>query len=313
MIEEDTVFILGAGASCPYGFPDGDQLAQKICSNLIGDIEQLYQQNDFVEMDYKQAIEHSQVFINKFSKADMSIDLFLSLNNEFMDMGKSAIIFRILEAEKNSKFRNDMVKKEHDWYSRIKNKLIEGITKKDDYYRISENKVTFITFNYDRSFEYFLHESFLNSFHKIPEDKINEKLRKINIIHLFGQIGGLKWQNMDLTNEYRTNPYTVDLAKLSQNIDIIYEKEHSPLLKEAREQISKAVNIFFLGFGYAPENVKLLEIPKILNNNQIIYGTGYQLYIEEIEKYERILNPYSMAGRMYIEPCDCVELLRKYL
>jgi hypothetical protein len=313
MIGQDTVFILGAGASCPYGFPDGAQLAQKICSNLIGDIEQLYQQNDFVEMDYKKAIEHSQVFINKFSKADMSIDLFLSLNNEFMDMGKPAIIFRILEAEKNSKFRQDMVQKEHDWYEIIKQKLIEGITQKEDYSRISENKVTFITFNYDRSFECFLQESFLNSFHKIPEEKINEQLRKINIIHLFGQIGGLKWQNMDLTNEYRSNPYTVNLKELSKKIDIIYEKEDSPLLQKARDIISKAQKIFFLGFGFLNENLKLLKIPEILNNNQFIYGTGYNLYPEEIEKYENILNPLHMSYRFNMQNCDCRALLRKYL
>ena len=30
MIEEDTVFILGAGASCPYGFPDGKKLRSEI-------------------------------------------------------------------------------------------------------------------------------------------------------------------------------------------------------------------------------------------------------------------------------------------
>ena len=31
MITEKPVFILGAGASCPYGFPSGAQLRENIC------------------------------------------------------------------------------------------------------------------------------------------------------------------------------------------------------------------------------------------------------------------------------------------
>ena len=34
MIKEETVFILGAGASCPYGYPDGKELREQICSNF---------------------------------------------------------------------------------------------------------------------------------------------------------------------------------------------------------------------------------------------------------------------------------------
>lgn len=313
MIDKDTVFILGAGASCPYGFPDGEALVGKICGNLVSDINSYYPNRKLDDMDKKTAVDHAKEFIKKFSKADMSIDLFLSINNKFMDIGKSAIIFRILEAEKNSKFRTDMVKKEHDWYSIIKKKLIDGITKKEDYNLISENKVTFITFNYDRSFEYFLQDSFLHSFHKIPEDKINEQLKKIKIYHLFGQIGGLEWQDMDLIYKYGTNPYRVDVTKLAKKIDIIYEKEDSPLLQEARDKISKAQKIFFLGFGFLNENLKLLKIPEILNHNQVVFGTGYNFYPEEIDKYEIILSKSYSKCRLEIQKCDCRALLKKFL
>ena len=37
MIMEKTVFILGAGASCPYGYPDGKKLRTEIIQNFVAD------------------------------------------------------------------------------------------------------------------------------------------------------------------------------------------------------------------------------------------------------------------------------------
>ena len=189
-----------------------------------------------------------------------------------------------------------------------------------------------ITFNYDRSLEYFLHKSYFNSFLEIDDDKKDEQIKKLKVIHIFGKVSGLKWQDDDIKYIYRINPFSVDVEKIAKDMKIIYEEtdekiletkdlenKGNPKIKEAKDLIKKAKRIFLLGFGYAPENLKLLDIPNILNKKQKIYGTGYGLYPEEIKKRIKSINPparpteISGNRNIHIEDCDCLELLRKYL
>ena len=44
MIKIPTVFIVGAGASKPYGFPIGRELVTLICNNLINDQSRYFKQ-----------------------------------------------------------------------------------------------------------------------------------------------------------------------------------------------------------------------------------------------------------------------------
>jgi len=41
---------------------------------------------------------------------------------------------------------------------------IAGLKQPQDFEKFKENKVAFITFNYERSLEYFLYTSFINTF-----------------------------------------------------------------------------------------------------------------------------------------------------
>lgn len=320
MITEDTVFILGAGASCPYGFPDGKELRREICEYLVNDIDAYFDRYDDVRSRMDRRTFQAKDFITKFKKSNTkSIDLFLSRNPKLMELGKWAIILRILDAERKSKFGLETIDENQDWYSYLYDKLTNEFIVKEDYYHLEDNKVSFITFNYDRSLEYFLWESYFNSFHEIGSKEKYEQIKKLNIIHLFGQISGLEWQDSDTKLEYRIDPYSVVIEKISKNLHILYEETENPKLEEAKKLIENTKRIFFLGFGFAPENINILQIPKILNRNQKIYGTGYGLYPEEIEKRKKSITPEvpdiaSFQNRnIHIEKCDCLELLRKYL
>ena len=100
MILEDTIIILGAGASFPYGYPTGNDLISKICIEFRESYITLMDRirgSDYARRE--QIIEGSNKFIDLFRKSNLSIDHFLSINNELGWIGKAAIAFIILTAE----------------------------------------------------------------------------------------------------------------------------------------------------------------------------------------------------------------------
>ncbi len=318
MIESKTVFILGAGASCPYGYPSGIELRSNIISSFWSQYEHYINKQPKLQPSLDDILNKAREFMDIFEKSTTeSIDLFLARNHEFEILGKTAIIIMIIAKEKDCAFRERMAtdKRKQDWYSYIFRRLTDELVEKSDYCRFCENNVSFITFNYDRSLEHFLYESLVNSFYKIPTKKIKEQLIKLKIIHVFGQVAGLEWQDLPDKIEYRKNVNQIDIQGLVKNIRTIYEEEENPELEEARELIREAQHIFFLGFGYAKENLDLLKLPQILKRGVKVYGTAYGLTPNEILKIKNNFRPILDTDLKYIhiEEMDSLMLLRQFL
>jgi len=350
MIAEKTVFILGAGASCPYGFPSGARLRKLICHNA-GFIERHLEYRKVNQCEDKQKAD-IQNFIKIFDRSHIrSIDMFMANNPKLAPVGKYIIAFEILTAEQHTQFgekadqareiysqplevtpsRNFLRRGTYqgeDWYSYLYNQFIEGLAGKNTIPDFSDNKVTFITFNYDRSLEYFLYESFCNSFTEISEDKIAQSLMQLKILHVYGQVASLKWQNPNNYIDYSSQLNEPLLQRAANNIKTIYEENQNPELNEAKKLISEAKRIFFLGFSYAPENMEILGLPKIIPTETKVYGTGFGLEGNEISKFRKkiissIYAKFPENGRIGLLPIiemqvklenmDCLKLLRNYL
>jgi hypothetical protein len=113
-------------------------------------------------------------------------------------------------------------------------------------------------------------------------------MQTIPIIHVYGQIGYLPWQEK---NHFRTyEPIKQDemtlltIKESSEGIKIIHEEhaEDDPAFKQARGLLGKADKIIFLGFGYHDQNLKRLGIENISKNNSShvlvsIIGSAYHL------------------------------------
>lgn len=309
MINDDILFILGAGASKPYGYPTGEELRVDICKNFANRIFNYYRPKisfDNAESIRDESLKFTKIFSNS---STLSIDLFLARNSIYSDIGKKAICFSILEAEKNSKFRENMKEKNQDWYSYLFKIMTNNLSSPDSYQSFGENKVAFITFNYDRSLEYFFYESLSNSFSLAPHDVIVKELEKIRIYHVYGIIDKLTWQGG--STPYR-GPYKNDyINKLKDNIKIIYEKNNSNIT-ELKTEIIRAKIIFSLGFAYAPENLNLLDIPRFFTDEKQVYGTAFCFTKNEILKIKDKLSRHNRI-KAIIEDLDCINLLRNYL
>lgn len=349
MINDKTVFILGAGSNHVYGFPTGSELREYIITEFLSDLENIWDIyknpphpkdhqyfifNTHPQINDKRKNEYLKIapeFINKFKdSSNPSIDLFLSRNTRFEDIGKTAIIIKILRDERGSKFDEDLdaTSRIIDWYKHIFIKMSETLIETDSFTDFKKNNLTFITFNYDRSIEYFIHKSLYNSFDEIIDHKMEiytdneyspENLMPFKFLHVYGKISELYWQSGGEL-DYSPNG-EIKIDKYSQNIKIIYEeRKNEQEIKTIKDEISSAKKIYFLGFGFAPENLKILEIPHVLKPGQKIYGTALNWKKREIEELEKIFIKnedfykalHETKSELIIKNTNCLDLLRDY-
>ena len=319
MITDDTLFILGAGASLPYGYPTGKDLRRIICKEFPQDYSTLLNRKASPDPDYfgDEVIYIAQNFADYFFKSSTpSIDLFLARNHNFSDIGRTAIALSIWKSERNSCFRED-VDQSQDWYSYLYHRITETLTEPDNHKLIEQNKISFITFNYDRSLEFFLYESILNSFTSITRTQPPKAdFLPFSFQHVYGQLAPLPWQGSS-SLDYAAKLNGFELNQIYENIRVIYDRTDDNLTK-IKEQISKANRVFFLGFGFAKENLEALGIPDLLTGEQKIFGTAYGMTEKEIQSIRMKLNRNfktkdSRLSNPVIKNMNCYDLLREYL
>jgi hypothetical protein len=267
MITKPTVLILGAGASINYGFPSGLQLKAEICKeiklrNEIFDDLVLSTDEDHVEDFYN----------NVLLSSEFSIDAFLEHNQKYFEIGRRAITNVLIRKEKHVELFEkwidkwlDPENKDKHWYQLLFSKLNAPF---DDF---SKNDLKIITFNYDRSLEYFLWESMKAKYSEQDEESILEKLLGIPILHVYGKLGSLPVYDSDSScvpyDLFRSVQATEErwwrkyIFEASQKIFTVHQaKEMSDVIAKAQTFLKHANRIYFLGFGYDKINMERLFI-----------------------------------------------------
>lgn len=317
MISDNTVLILGAGASKPYGYPTALELRKEIIYDLLPMLKKYANENKKVtDFDSHPFVLKIKNLIEVFNKSSTSsIDLFLSRNKDFYDFGKQIITLLLANHEIESKFREEIENRANDWYFNFYDVLTKDIINPDEIKIFANNNVSVITFNYDRSFEHFIYESLINSF-KSKIDEIQELMQNFKIIHVYGKLAPLPWENIDGSVEYGSTYLRDYYAEYSKNLQIIYDERKSKT-EEIVELISNAQKIFFLGFGFAEENLAAIGLDRsIFKKEQRIYGTAQGLTEQEIVKNSYRLrknNNHMIIEKFHLEDCDSLMLLRNYL
>lgn len=263
MIIESTVLVLGAGASMPYNFPSGLELKRNILKNLKGKDSEFYRSLSKVD---------SESIIDEFHhdlsySMQPSVDAFLEHRTKFLEVGKHAIALYIIRLEQMEiLFNTD--REELSWYKYLFNKLNAPFEK------FGENKLSIITFNYDRSIEHFLFTALKNTSGKSDEECARE-LSKIPIIHVHGKLGALPWQD-NSPKSYNPN-FTLDELKMASDQIIVIPEEVNThkSFNLANGLMFSAAKIFFLGFGYHDANLERLKIKEF--KNTVLWGTSFGL------------------------------------
>jgi hypothetical protein len=247
MINKPTTLILGAGASVPFGFPTGYALLQKALSwantKIGGTNPQILKWLGIekAKLDlFREALSMS---------GKKSVDSFLEHRPEFLDIGKAVIALELIGCERGHElFKRDGT----SWYEYLFNELSTDF---DDF---DKNKLSILTFNYDRSLEYYLLTSLHHSYGR-PIAECAAKLKSIPIIHLHGDLGELPDLGSSQIRPYNDSITPESLKIATSRIKIIHEGiANEPQFSEAQKILSGSQHICFLGFGYHHLNINRL-------------------------------------------------------
>jgi len=291
------VFVLGAGASMPYGFPSGAQLRTAICQ-AAGEGDWLLEY-----LQRKVGIEPNEVkdFAKVFLRSGVaSIDSFLAKRPEFIDIGRFAIAAHLAAKENLSTLESEGI--EDNWYRTLWNVLIDGA---DSVAALRQNRVKFVTFNYDRSLECYLHHAAKNTFGRSDEETLNA-WSQLTILHAYGKLGEFHFASGDGRRQYIPDVNAVGLQTAAAGIQLIPEHRRSTF-EDARELFAKAEKICFLGFGFDPLNVERLGLESVLSWKKgrgepipEIYASTFQKTQAEKVKIHTALCP-SVAWKTFDE------------
>ena len=145
----------------------------------------------------------------------IAISRFENSNADFMtewkDTDSSHRYFKELEYIPHGRtdtFRHGHLELIRGWYNYLWKKIYEG--------DINNNlsKLTFITFDYDRSLEHFLYTRLINLLNLKDDNAFKLFNESVMIHHVYGQLGFFKWQKGgDVFNDYKT----LDFRLLEKN------------------------------------------------------------------------------------------------
>jgi hypothetical protein len=284
MITKPTLFILGAGASIPYGFPSGWDLRQGICeASQAVDADIVTKLNTILGIPTDALMLFSMRF--KLSRLN-SIDSFLSKHPEFSDIGKAFIAALLIPKEND--FHFDQVTNDDDWYYALWNALVSNVSTIEE---LANNNIQIITFNYDRSLERFLHIAIKHTF-RVTDQAALDALNYLNIHHVYGSLGsyglaedrelGVRLYNGKLSES------TLNIARSSLKV-IPEARSDEEIFMKAKDAFMWANHVCFLGFGFDPLNVERLGFKELAMTNALedlpskIITSGFGKTYGEIE------------------------------
>lgn len=316
MIENKVVLILGAGASMPYGFSSGAELKNKV-QDLGGN--SAFQDSFFPGKFDKKLFESFRIELAQ--SPFMSIDAFLEARHaDYLQIGKHTIAYLLMSHESPDIFLPRCIDAKEDWYRYLFNLMLsDGL----DSFR--QNNLSIITFNYDRSFEFYLIRGLMANY-KLPFGEAKTLLESIPIVHVYGKLGELSDDDSEKDSrafEPICTPKLVERGaggiKIISEISTDHQSPDMQGFSIARGLFMDADHLVFLGFGFHPANVTRLTIGAILSDEDkdriLISGTTMGLTDSEFDVRVQPLFILENIGIAKLEKhdSDCLNFIRNNL
>ncbi len=300
MIERETVFVLGAGASKPYGLPVGSDLRKDIIKGLEPNGE--LRKEVFLVLDGLQSDDLTDFASRLLATKTPSIDSFIRKNSRHDLIARISIAARLLHDEDGR-----VVDNAGDWYE----DLWHFMEKAESF---EQNKLRVLTFNYDRSFEVY----FTRRLAQLDPDWENPDFEAVKSVvhplHIHGSLG----EDVEfggIIQENRMSPMLIQEASRGSKI-LATDRTSRPAYHEAQTVLARAEVICFLGFAYHRDNMYRL-MPEKLQKDVQIFGTTFKMVARDIRypkgQLERLAREAGGSAKVELLPVDCRELLAEHV
>jgi hypothetical protein len=300
-----SLFLLGAGASCPYGYPSGEELT----SNIYNECLLLPKGRTYLAL--KQLFHETEIL--KFAhdlraSNQVSIDAFLKERKaDYEQIGKIAIAINILDRERDL---DSHYPRNGNWVKYLISRVIGNDLKK-----FEKAKFNFITFNYDRSLEFLMYQS-IKSLFNLDSVKTKKTMTNYQFHHFYGSLGQLpelEDTNLDtsvIPFGYSRPNHLDHLHHITKNLRVMHDERNERLDENLTDYFYHSEKIFILGFGFDELNIKRLNI-KWSRIRGKIYCTSYNLRESEKSRILQMLN--IGVDKIHFLEGDCENLVREKL
>lgn len=307
MIRHKTVFIIGAGGSCAYGFPSGQQLL----------IDAKVSRTKDIQKETRNYYPDSRVDAFRAALADSqsdSIDSLLEYRDDCEHLGRLYIASKILRAEHASSL---VTNKPLGWLGYLFQRMDDGCTSIADF---EQNPITFVTYNYDRLIEAKISGGLRARYltrEQNAEERIQQFWAKRPVIHLHGSVGPLRLVPFGAVqgNQVVDDAIASMVERASGDIKIVHQADGATdEFHRARAALNEAERIVFLGFSFGRANVDRLDfgcIARSAGSFSSRYGmTNAEVKVQIAEPFKKASLPVPEIPEI---GDDCLATLRRYI
>ncbi|MDP3911303.1 MAG: hypothetical protein Q8Q14_13020 [Gemmatimonadales bacterium] len=239
-----------------------------------------------------------------------SVDELLELpvHAQLVAVGKAAIAATLFHYERPGDLLPDA--RHDDWYEYLFRRMKEGASTLREFL---QNRVVFVTFNYDRSLEHFFFTALQSTYGAKPQE-IAEAMSKhrLPIVHVYGSLGALPTMGGQLPYGVDSNITGLRLKEAAASIHIAGEPGAQAGIDAAQKALMSRERVCFLGFGYRAANVKRLELATTLVKETHVFGSAYDLLEGERRDVGRLFravgHPIALSG----PDTDTLKALREF-
>lgn len=307
MISIPTVFILGAGSNVDSGFCTSRGLADGIGNNSVAFLEDLINKNtSFFSAGLPTKLLQDAKKLRDLIRSDLheSIDIILGTRFKKLEfMGKWAIVHQILKRETTEQSNSF-----YPLYLQLFKIMTSSVNDFNDFPKLANNKVTFITFNYDRSLEYFFYKNIRENCIDFPTGFGAEEFRVFraffNCYHVYGSFGQIYSSSLEDYLPYSPSLTVDSISDAAERIDVIKNGVSARNMSQILNAVSSAKRIVFIGFSFNPRILDSISFYSLLKSKPEIYCVSKEINDSYFGPFLESVRPYvgSFNRNGLVEP-----------
>jgi hypothetical protein len=293
-------FIVGAGASRPYGLPLGCELVAK--AKELRPQDHLYQHMNRLGVRVETL---NDVLKDLRSHPGESLDDFIrtrAFDPDTVRVGRLLIAGLMGDALRSPEKPDP----KRDWLGYLLGKMVKGADSLEGF--LASSRVQFVTFNFDTVIEHRIKEFLADYFKRGPFERVAEG---VPVTHLHGRLDGVPGHPMGDDMDILTRDWSPWLDASASNVRVVGDQLPDEVRMRAIRAMADASRLCFLGFGYDEQNIRQLELESVLSDpssEKRLFGTAMGLKEGEQERIKNLLP----GPRIYLggEDIDCLLMLQ---